>query len=290
MILVTWLEGLQKALQYMEEHLDEKLETSEIAKQACLSSFHFQRTFSVLTDTTVGEYIRRRRLSCAGQELMNKELRVLDAALKYGYESPEAFTKAFRKQHGSTPSDIRNGKGKLTIYNPFSIQILLKGAEPMNVKIVEMEGFQAIGKKRSFSYKEGENFREIPRFWSEANGDGSTEALAAWNNGQIRGILGICTDTNSENKDMDYWIAAASTKEAQQGYDTITIPPSKWAIFAVHGAMPDSMQQTWKKIYGEWFPTSGYMQVASPQLEVYGEGNPHSANYYSEIWIPVERP
>ncbi len=287
---MTWLEGLQKALDYIEDHLDEKLEVSEIAKQACLSSFHFQRTFAVLTDTTIGEYIRRRRLSAAGQELMNKDLRVIDAAIKYGYDSPEAFTKAFRKQHGTTPSKIRNGKGKLTIYNPFAIQIVLKGAEPMNVKIVEMDKFQAIGKKKSYSYKQGENLREIPLFWEEANRDGTTVSLVEWNDGLIKGILGICAEVTSTTKDMDYWIAAASTKENAEGYETITIPQSKWAVFEVHGPMPYSMQNTWKQIYTEWFPKSGYVQTSSPQLEVYGEGKPDNADYYSEIWIPVDRP
>ncbi|MCM3032654.1 MULTISPECIES: AraC family transcriptional regulator [unclassified Niallia] len=286
---MTWLEGLQKALDYIEDHLDEELSTAEIAKQACLSSFHFQRTFSVLTDTTVGEYIRRRRLSAAGQELMNKDLRVIDAAIKYGYESPEAFTKAFRKQHGITPSAIRSGKGKLTIYNPFAIQIVLKGAEPMNVKIVHMDEFQAIGKKQSYSYKEGENLKGIPLFWEEANRDGTIDSLAEWNDGCVKGILGICAEITSSTKDMDYWIAVATTKDKAEGFETITIPQSKWAVFEVHGPMPHSMQNTWKQIYAEWFPKSGYIQTNSPQLEVYGEGKPDSEDYYSEIWIPVDR-
>jgi AraC family transcriptional regulator len=160
----------------------------------------------------------------------------------------------------------------------------------MNVKIVEKEAFNVIGIKRSYSCKDGENLKEIPLLWNEVNANGTTGYLAEKNNGQVKGILGVCVmESTDPTKEMDYWIAAASNVENTNGYESLTIPASKWAIFEVHGPMPESMQKVWKQIYSEWFPTSGYKNAGTPELEVYpDESNPTSVNYYSEIWIPVK--
>ncbi|CAM5714566.1 putative HTH-type transcriptional regulator YdeE [Streptomyces afghaniensis 772] [Streptomyces afghaniensis] len=285
---VTWLEGLQKALIYIENNLEEKLEIEAIARVANVSLFHFQRTFTILTDIPVGEYIRRRRLSMAGQSLLHSSEKIIDIALRYGYDTPEAFTKAYRRQHGVTPSETRRGIGSLKIYNPLVIQVQLKGAEPMKVKVVEKEAFTIVGMKKSYTFKEDENLREIPKLWDEVNKNGTVNELLMLTRGEIPGVLGVCVEeSEAAGKDMDYWIAVA-TEDKSEKYDQLVISASKWAVFEVNGPMPDSMQKVWKQIYSEWMPSSGYQQAGFISFERYTDDDPSSENCYSEIWIPVK--
>ncbi|WHY78445.1 AraC family transcriptional regulator [Neobacillus sp. WH10] len=285
-----WVESLQRAIDYMEEHLLETISIERIAKEANVSVFHFQRTFAILTDINVGEYIRRRRLTLAAQELSNTSSKIIDIALKYGYDTPEAFTKAFRRQHGITPSQARNYRGKLKSYNRLMIQVSLKGADPMNYKIVDREGFQVVGVKREFSCVNGENLIEIPKMWNDVHEDGTNDQLIELNNGQIKGVVGVCVDKSSNKSGplIDYWIAAEYSGETPDGFMQLDIPASKWVVFEVHGAMPDAIQKAWKQIYSEWFPSNQYKPAGTPELEVYSAGDPWSPDYYSEIWIPIK--
>ncbi|MBM6616265.1 AraC family transcriptional regulator [Bacillus suaedaesalsae] len=282
---MAWVESIQKAIDYIEDHLQEDLTMAVIAKQANSSEFHFQRTFMILTDLSVGEYIRRRRLTLAAKEITTTNCKVIDVAYKYGYDTPEAFSKAFRRQHGVSPSEARKYVGKLTFYERLKIQVILKGAEPVKYNVIEREAFKIIGVKKEFSYANGENLIGIPKMWDEANDNGTSSTLFKANNGQIKGVLGVCAATNQTQ--MDYWIAAEREGDTPEGYSSLEIPASKWVVFEVNGAMPDAMQKVWKEIFSEWFPTSGYKHAGTPELEVYPDGDPFSPNYYSEIWIPV---
>ncbi len=286
---MAWIESLQKAINYMEDHLLEDITIESIARHANASSFHFQRTFSVLTDVSVGEYLRRRRLTLAAEELSRTDCKIIDLAYKYGYDTPEAFTKAFRRQHGVTPSDARKGIGKLQSYNRLIIQVNLKGVEPMKYRIVEEAAFQVVGLKREYSYENEENLIGIPKFWEEVNANGTDGLLFKVNNGPIKGVLGICVDNIADqSKKMEYWIASASNGEVPEGLDSFEIPASKWAVFEVHGPMPGAMPKVWKQIFSAWFPSSGYEHAGTPELEVYSEDDPSSPDLYSEIWIPVK--
>jgi AraC family transcriptional regulator len=284
-----WVESLQKAIDYMENHLLDDISIESIAKQANVSEFHFQRIFSVLTDITVGDYLRRRRLTLAAQELSTTDSKVIEVALKYGYDTPESFSKAFRRQHGITPSQARNYTGKLKSYNRLTIQVNLKGAEPMNYKIVEKESFKVVGVKREFSCVNGENMVEIPKMWNDVHIDGTNDLLFKLNNGGLKGVLGVCVDKRDSGAPlMDYWIAANHVGETPGGLLELEIPASKWGVFEVNGAMPDAMHKAWKEIFSEWFPSNQYEHAGTPDLEVYSEGNPSSPDYYSEIWIPLK--
>lgn len=284
-----WVESLQKAIDYIEEHLLENIAIENIAKQANVSPFHFQRTFSILTDISIGEYIRRRRLSLAAQELAHTSSKIIEIALKYGYDTPEAFTKAFRRQHGIAPSQVRNYNGMLNSYNRLMIQVSLKGAEPMKYKVVEKESFQVVGVKREFSGANGENLIGIPKMWDDVHADGTNDLLVRLNNGEIKGVLGVCmAKPNTQPQLIDYWIATDFKGDVPEGLLQLEIPATKWGVFEVHGAMPVAMQKAWKQIFSEWFPSSHYEHAGSPELEVYSDGDPWSPDYYSEIWIPVK--
>ncbi|WP_313892046.1 AraC family transcriptional regulator [Psychrobacillus sp.] len=285
-----WVESIQKAIHYMEEHLLEDLSIEQIAKEANSSVFHFQRTFAILTDMSIADYIRRRRLTLAAQELINTTIKVIDLSFKYGYDTPEAFTKAFRKQHGVTPSDARKKIGNLQSYNRLVIQVNLKGAEPMKYKILEKESFQVVGIKRTYNGKNGENTTGIPLFWDEVNADGTDDLLFQLNNGEIKGVLGVCVADESfkDNGLLDYWIATDHKGEVPENLLTMEIPATKWVVFEVHGPMPDAMQNAWKQIFSEWFPSNSYEHAGGPELEVYSSEDASNADYYSEIWISIK--
>ena len=126
---MEWIEALQKAITYMEEHLFEEINYEDVAKQVHMSSYEFHRAFSFVTGLTANAYIRNRRLSLAGKELLETDTRITDLAMKYGYDTPESFTKAFTRFHGVAPKTAREEVGKLTLFNPLTITISVKGGK-----------------------------------------------------------------------------------------------------------------------------------------------------------------
>ena len=282
------VESLQKAIEYMEEHLLGELTMEDVAKQANLSPFHFQRTFMILTDSSVGDYIRRRRLTLAAQELTRTDDKIIDLALKYGYETPEAFSKAFRKQHGVTPTEARKGLGKLQSYNRLSIQVSLKGAEPMKYRIVEREAFQVVGLKRVCPCGGEAGVEGIPQFWGEVHANGTIDALAQLMNGEIRGLLGMTDNYDAVKNTIDYWIAAEHEGEVPGEYTGMELPASKWVVFEVVGPGPTAIPEAWKKIFSEWIPSNGYEPAEIPAFEAYIDEDPYGANSLNEIWIAVK--
>ena len=284
------VESLQRAIDYMEEHLLDQITIEGIAKQANLSPYHFQRIFTILTDVSVGEYLRRRRLTLAAQQLSSGDCKVIDIAYKYGYDTPESFSKAFRKQHGVTPSEMRRGIGKTQAYNRLVIQVNLKGAEPMEYRIVEREAFQVVGVKRELpcSADGASPAPAIGRFWAELNQDGTVGRLSQLIDGDIDGVIGITANYDEGRNVIDYWIGVERRGDVPKRFSSTDVAASKWAVFEVYGPVSDAMPQTWKKIYSEWFPSNTYEHNGSASLEVYKSDDPTKRDAYSEIWVPIK--
>lgn len=278
--------ALQKAVDFIEGNITNSLDTVKIAKFIHSSHFHFQRTFHVFTGMNVQEYIRKRRLSLATDDLINTQESVLQIALKYHYETAESFSKAFKKQHQATPTQIRKREKPAVYYNRLAIHVELRGSEPMKVQIVDKESFRIVGKKRSFSYANGENLRGIPLMWNELNAEGIGNQLIPTADHYIEGLLGVCQISDENTKLMDYWIAISS-EEKVEGMEELIIPAAKWAVFEITGSMPEAMQNGFKKIMTEWLPTSGYKTVGDIELEVYGDGDVQEDNYVSYIWLMI---
>ncbi len=284
---MTMAESLQKAIDYMEEHLLEPITTEDIARQSNISPYHFQRTFMILTERSVGEYLRHRRLTLAAEELLHSPIKVIELAGKYGYDTPESFTKAFRKQHGVTPSEARKGMGQLQSYNRMVIQLTLKGAEPMKYRMVEREAFQTIGVKRQFVCAKEPGIPGVEDYWAQANQDGTTEKLSQLNEGEIKGLLGVTDNYDEEHNTVDYWIAVEHNGDGSPEFEKIEFPASKWVVFEVRGPIPEAIIDSWKQIYSEWFPSHNVEPASLPPLEVYKEADLQRADTYSEIWFPV---
>ncbi|WP_252315997.1 AraC family transcriptional regulator [Sinobaca sp. H24] len=280
------VESLQQAIDYMENHLLEHITIEAISRQANVSPFHFQRLFMILTDTSVGEYLRHRRLTLAAQELSNSNTKIIDLSYKYGYHTPEAFSKAFRKQHGVSPSEARKRTGKLNSYNRLSIQMNLKGAEPMNYQIVEKEAFHVVGIKKECPC--GEQASGIAEFWEQVNSDGTTGKLVELMNSETKGLLGLTDNYNEEKNTIDYWIAVEHIGERPSGLNQLDLPKAKWAVFEVHGPAPTAMPEVWKKIYSEWIPSNGYEIADVPAIEAYTDPEPYRAESSNQIWLAVK--
>lgn len=279
------LDGLNNALDYIEDNLDGNIDYAAVARAACCSPYHFQRFFVCVTDIPLSEYIRRRRLSLAALELQNSDKKVIDIAIKYGYQSSDAFTRAFQTLHGITPSKAREKGVNLKAYPRITFTLSIKGVVALNYRIEEKKDFRIVGMKKWFSTAAQNQFNEIPQMWGKVNTDGTGDVIYGMQDGEPNGCFGICADMYNDG--FDYWIAVASSKQCPPGLSEMVVPASTWAIFEVTGAMPAAIQEAWGRIFSEWFPASGYEHAKSPELEVYLAGNTDSPDYKSEIWIPV---
>ena len=278
--MMGWIEGIQSAIEYIEDNITEELTVHEIAEKACVSAFHFQRIFNVLCGFTLGEYIRNRRLSIAAEELSKSDAKVIDVAMKYGYDSPDSFTRAFTKFHGISPSAAKLKGAKLRSFARVKIKLTLEGGTMLECKIVEKAQFTVMGKARSFDVETA--YTEIPKFWDEHKESGETDI--------VDGMYGICLD--NDGKRFEYLIADnyLPWNEVPAGYEARVILSGTWAVFPCKGALPKSLQDVNTKIWSEWLPgCKEYKLAGSYNIEFYSPPTENPDDYYCEIWIPVEK-
>ena len=290
---MEWPERMNAAIDYIEDNLAGEIDFNEAAKIACCSTFHFLRIFFAVNGVTPAEYARRRRLTLAATELSSGNTRVIDIAMKYGYDSPDAFTRAFRNVHGVTPLAAREPGVKLVAFPRISFHIILKGGNDMDYRIIEKPAFDVVGKARKFTTVNGENFRKIPQFWDEfihdKNGEKVLMELTQGKTGPVTGAdsLGVCTGEGGM-EEFTYGIGVEKPEKAvPAGFDVIHIPAATWAIFESIGPMPKAIQDVTVRIFQEWFPSTGYEHDAKPELEVYLPGDTSSQDYHCQVWMPI---
>jgi AraC family transcriptional regulator len=285
---MEWLECMNRALDYLEANLDGDADIGEAAKLACSSRFHFQRVFSVLCGVTAADYLRGRRLTLAAQELALGDGRVLDVALKFGYETPEAFARAFKRFHGISPSEAREPGVRLRALPRLKFIVSVKGDKDMDYRIIKKDAFRVVGKCLHVSTADGENFVKIPKFWGDCMADGTWQKLMPLDEGG--GAMGICANFAPDMGEFDYLIAVANERSAvPAGLMEMRVPPLTWAVFDAVGKLPGSIQSVTQKIYSEWFPASSFEHADGPELEVYPPGDMDSDGYRCEVWIPVSK-
>jgi len=220
------LESMNTTIAYIEEHLLEELHMSTIARATGNLEIDLQKTFYALTGISIVEYIRRRRLSLAGYELQKGRQSVLDVALKYGYTSPDSFTRAFRQMHGITPSAVKKGGCLLKSYGKITFVLTIKGVNAMSYKIVKKEEMRIIGFKKWFSTENDSQLTEIPKMWDSVTDELKQQITSLSNND---GVVGLCADMY--NGGFDYWIGCMSDKACPENLEEMTIPASSWAVF-----------------------------------------------------------
>lgn len=291
---MDWIKGFNNAIDYIEQNITEPLAYERIAQEMNISGFYFQRIFSILCGYTVGEYIRSRRLTLAGNDLLTTDEKIIDIALKYGYDTPEGFTRAFTRFHGVTPSAVRTKPVNLKSFARLSIIISVKGGESMNYKIEKKSGFKIVAKTQRFSKIENVQGRDdIPQFWTDCHEDGTVRKLEeiSKKDGVLGGnIVGLCMEDSTVVKDFPYSIGGEyNGGEVPEGYTIFDIPAATWVVFDSTGAMPRAMQELWHKVFAEFFPASDYKPSGNFDIELYTAGDNSQDDYHSEIWIAVEK-
>ena len=271
-----WIEGMQASIDYIERNLTEALEIGAVAGTAGLSPFYYQRIFGALCGMTVGDYIRARRMTLAARELAGTDLKVIDAALKYGYDSPDSFARAFQRFHGITPSAAKEAGAQLKSLAPLHIKVTLEGGIMLDYRISEKAPFTVVGVKRRFN--SDTSYQEIPKFWNEW--------LARGENRPVMGSFGVCIDM--DGKDFDYWIADMYLpwKEIPEGCGTRVIPGGLWAQFR---CTLKTLQTVNTQIWSEWLPSlKEYSPAGDYSLEFYLQPD-ETGNCECYIWVPLKK-
>lgn len=287
---MDWITGIQRALDYTEAHLLEEIDYDAVAKQALSSVFHFQRMFGMLCGFTLGDYIRMRRLTFAAEDLMRTADKVIDIALRYGYDTPESFSRAFMRFHGVTPTHARRG-GTVKSFSRLSVKLILSGGSTMDYRIEKKDAFQIICKKKQVTKPQGESaVADISAFWSECGKDGTMEAVCKYGRfDNLKGVLGVCFSAELSSTAFPYGIGAEynGTPMQNERLELVTIPAHTYAVFQCKGKMPEAFQNTYQRIVTEFFPQSNYEYGNGVELEVYPSAEVDDPDYACEIWIAV---
>ncbi|QDP42172.1 AraC family transcriptional regulator [Radiobacillus deserti] len=279
---MDWAKRINNVLDYIEEHLDEELDYKTLAQLAYSSEYHFSRIFSSITGVPLSEYIRRRRLTRAAFELQNGS-RVTDVALKYGYDSVDAFTRAFKLTHGITPSIAKKGGISLKAFPKLSLQLSIKGDTEMEYRIEQLDyELRIVGIKKPVQTSRA--FKTIPTLWNTAKKDGLLQQLKdmAWENPKctLESILGVCgKEAAILDDEFDYLMGVRYDSNPPNGMETMILPPTTWAVFP-------NIVDAWRRLYTEWVPTSGYELANLPCIECY-YGPGHKPRH--ELWVPLSK-
>lgn len=287
---------LQQAIFYMEEHLLEDINYEDVATNVHMSSYNFHRTFSAVTGITANEYIRNRRLSLAGEELQSTVKSVIDIAYKYGYETPESFSKAFTRFHGSTPKQAKCKGTKLHLFNPLVIKIVVSGGESMEYRIERKGNQKFIALVRAFSNEiiNDEKDHSIPDFWKECHDKNLVEQIRSLRPEGKRDLYGLCSPKQENENYFNYGIGVIIDEETKacdleelkkEGFSVWETEPADYAVFKCYGQDGDCISETWSKFFKEFSPQTGYIQTDDTDYEIYFEKSEN--NLMCELWIPV---
>ena len=278
---MEWIQKMNAAVNYIEEHILEEPDLDMLGKLAGCSAHHFQRIFTYICGITLTEYIRKRRMSLAAVDLKDEKSKVLDVAIKYGYDSPTAFNRAFQMVHKVSPSQVKSNDTSLKAFPPIVFQMSVIGFQEMNYRIENREAIRVVGKKIPLKSTLQENYQITPKFWQESAENGTIEKLANLMNTDIYGLMGV--SVCNEKGEWEYYIAVSTTKSSEE-FEEIVIPSSTWAVFYGEGPVI-KIQELETKIVTQWLLTSGYEYADAPEIELYLNPDPEHTKY--EIWLPI---
>lgn len=299
---MDWTEGIRRALDYIEDNLTGEIDYERAAREAASSSYHFQRVFGILTGFTLGEYIRNRRLALAGAELASGRIRVIDAALKYGYESPDSFARAFRKFHGVNPSDAAGAS--LRSFSPLRIKLTLEGANIMDYKIQEKPRFILTGFKRRFEGTPVDRRNQDYDMWINTRVNQSVLQGMAPDRETMYEVI-----RDQRDDGYDFYIAweldptdtedlagVLNDPEFAARFEKITVPAGLYLVCETGRSMyPTQVYDEFRKnVAEEILPGSGYELDDRPEVVKshwyyrYGDEK-YNSSRYMELWLPVVR-
>ncbi|MFE5962000.1 AraC family transcriptional regulator [Streptomyces rubiginosohelvolus] len=285
------LERLNDAMEHIEAHLGERIEAADLARIAMTSEYHFRRMFSALAGLPLSEYIRRRRMTVAGAEVLgDRDRSLLDVAMRYGYDTGEGFARAFRAVHGIGPGEARRTGAALRSQQRLTFRLVVEGSSAMRYSLVEKNAFRVVGKKaRVPLIHEGPN----PAIAEFVRGIGREELdrIAALSDQEPAGIVGVSDQldpSRAEGTELDYYHGVVSAAEPPDDLDALDVPAGTWAVFESEGEFPQALQYLWRDVFTQWFPSNPYASRPGPEIlrvRLTEDGQRAEA----ELWIPVER-
>ncbi|MFJ8468279.1 AraC family transcriptional regulator [Streptomyces swartbergensis] len=292
------LERLNQAMEHIEHHLDESLDVAELARIATTSEYHLRRMFSALAGMPLSEYIRRRRLTVAGAEVLAGGETLLDIAVRYGYGSGEAFARAFRAMHGVGPGEARRTGATLVSQPRLTFRLTVEGSSSMQYRVVDRPAFTVAGFKTRVPLVHSGPNRAIVDF-VRGIGKQALEHLGELSDQEPHGIVAVCDDldpSRAEGTELDYYQAVITSASAPSdvpagvpsGVTTLPVPSGTWAVFTTSGPAPQAIQELWRDVFTEWFPSNPYRSRPGPEIlrtDLSADGTKADA----ELWLPVER-
>lgn len=285
---MEWLRQLSRAINYIEENLEGEISYDEAAKLACCSTYYFQRMFSYIAGISLSEYIRRRRMSLAAFELQASNIKVMDVGMKYGYQSPTSFNRAFQSVHGAAPTAARVKGTMLSAYPRISFSITVTGGENMRYRIEQKEAFRVIGVRTALKEDSEYNFHMVPKFWKKMLDSPAYQEICCLSEKNGSDIFGISSYEDPRN--IYYYIAARSDRVVPKGMTELEIPAATWAVFEGNDPYRDSIQSIFRRFLTEWLPFSNYEYAHLPDIEVYPMQTGNKMSSKAEIWIAVTKP
>lgn len=281
---------MNRAMEHIERNLDQPIEIAELARIAMTSEYHFRRMFSALAGIPLSEYIRRRRLTVAGARVLSGEGTLLDIAVRYGYGSAEAFTRAFRAVHGVGPGEARRTGAALRSQPRMSFRLIVEGSTSMEYRVVEKGEFRVAGKKaRVPLVHEGMNpaivafIRGIDKVTVRRIEDLSDQ--------EPRGIVNVSdklAEGREEGTELDYYHGVVTSAEVPADLEALPVAAGTWAVFESSGTFPQTLQYMWRDVFTQWFPSNPYQTRPGPEI-LRTRLSEDGENADAELWIPVER-
>ncbi|MEU5941742.1 GyrI-like domain-containing protein [Micromonospora sp. NPDC047548] len=284
------LERLNEAMTHVERHLDQRIEVADLARIALTSEYHLRRMFSALAGMPLSEYVRRRRLTVAAAEVMAGERTLLDIAVRYGYGSTEAFTRAFRALHGVGPGEARRTGAVLRSQQRLSFRLVVEGSGSMRYRVVEKPEFRLVGRRARVPLVHQGMNPAIVEFIRSIDKE-TVARIAALSDQEPAGIVNVSDKLGSdraEGTELDYWHGVVTGAQAPADLESVTVPAGTWAVFEASGEFPAAVQDLWRDVFTQWFPSNPYRSRPGPEISrtrISTDG----AHADAELWIPVER-
>ncbi|MER8236110.1 AraC family transcriptional regulator [Streptomyces sp. NPDC094049] len=284
------LERLNQAMDHIERRLDTSVDVGEVARVAATSEYHLRRMFSALAGMPLSEYIRRRRLTVAGAEVLAGERTLLEIAVRYGYGSGEAFARAFRAVHGVGPGEARRTGAALSSQPRMAFRLVVDGSSSMRYRVVHKTEFNVVGAKARVALVHSGPNQAIIDF-VRGIGEQIKELLEKLSDQEPHGILAVCDDldpSRAEGSGLDYYHGVVTSASAPDGMAALPVPAGTWAVFTTSGSVPEAIQTLWRDVFTEWFPSNPYQSRPGPEI-LRMRMSADSSEADAELWLPVER-
>ncbi|MER5604235.1 AraC family transcriptional regulator [Streptomyces sp. NPDC002265] len=283
------LERLNQAMEHIERHLDQVIEVDELARIAATSEYHLRRMFSALAGMPLSEYVRRRRLTLAGAEVLAGRETLLEIAVRYGYGSGESFARAFRAMHGIGPGEARRTGAALSSQSRMAFRLTIEGNSSMRYRVVDKADFTVVGLKARVPLVHSGPNQAIMDFVRGID-PRLLERLEKLSDQEPSGIVAVCDDldpSRAEGTELDYYQGVITAADAPAGSTVLGVPAGTWAVFTTSGPAPQAIQELWRDVFTQWFPSNPYRSRPGPEI-LRMRLSPDKTEADAELWLPVE--